>query len=365
MRKTVRTGTLTLDVLENVTGLPEEDLFDVAARANPKRGFLIVSKLIGRHMPTRPAVMRATMRNLAARIDADLPGPVVFLGMAETAVGLGQGVHAAWRQATGRDDAWFIQSTRQTSPELRVWATFEEGHSHATSHLVHVPEAIHDFESARSLVIVDDECSTGATFVKVEDAMRGVMPALEKVVDVVITEWARTTGRERVSLVSGTLRWEPGGETGEVPGMNANSHGETCAGAAPGRTGYDERPRRVSKGLEGVLVGLTGNDRVTVLADGENAYDALSVAELLQDQGADVVVQSITRSPAHVGGAMASRATLDDAHGSGATCYAYNLEAHRPDHYVIVAERVARQCDEVSQSTGHPATRVHMVEMDR
>lgn len=361
VKKTVQTGTLTLEVARNATGLAEEELFDIAARANPKRGFLIVSKMIGRHIPTRPATMRDTMRNLAEQIDPDLPGPVVFLGMAETAVGLGQGVHAAWRKATGRTDAWFIQSTRQTHPDMEVWASFEEGHSHATSHLVHVPDEYETFRSARSLVIVDDECSTGTTFVKVEEAMRQVMPDLQRVVDVVITEWAQTEDRERISLVSGTLRWEPNGEIGQVPGENANSHGMTRKGGAPGRTGYDQPPTITLSRVPAIARG----ERVTVLADGENAYDALRIAELLEAKGAVAAVQSITRSPAHVGGAMTSRTTLRDAHGSGATCYSYNLEAHSPDRYVVVVETPATQHNEIADGTGHPETHVHLVEMIR
>lgn len=361
MKKTVQTGTLTLEVVSNATGMAEDDLFDIAARANPKRGFLIVSKLIGRHMPTRPAVMRASMRELASRIDADLPGPVVFIGMAETAVGLGQGVHAAWREITGRQDAWFIQSTRQTHDDMAVWTTFEEGHSHASSHLIHVPDEMETFRRARSLVVVDDECSTGTTFIKVEEAMRQVMPHLERVVDVVITEWAQTEGRQRVSLVSGTLQWEPSGEIGKVPGENANSHGITQNGAAPGRTGYCTPPTIVLSRVPEVQAG----ERITVLADGENAYDALRVAELLETRGAIAAVQSITRSPAHVGGAMASRTTLRDAHGSGATCYSYNLEAHAPDRYVVVVERPEEQARQIAEGTGHSEQHVNLVEMIR
>lgn len=361
MKKTVQTGTLTLDVKRNDTGMEEQELFDIAARANPKRGFLIVSKLIGRHIPTRPAVMREAMHRLAERIDHDLPGPVVFLGMAETAVGLGQGVHAAWRSITGRKDAWFIQSTRQTSDDMEVWATFEEGHSHASSHLIHVPDELEVFRSARSLVVVDDECSTGTTFIKVEEAMRAVMPQLQRVVDVVITEWAQTEGRQRISLVSGTLGWEPNGELGVVPGDNANSHGITVSGDAPGRTGYDVPPNLTLARVPRIAQG----ERVTVIADGENAYDALRIAELLERNGAIAAVQSITRSPAHVGGAMNSRTILCDAHGSGATCYSYNLEMHEPNRYVVVTERPGCQGKEVASGTGHPESHVHVVEMKK
>src|SRR3546814_5484099 len=75
----------------------ELDAFcDFAARANPKRGFLIVSKVLGRHLPASPNAIRGAMDELGQKLPADLPGPIVFLGMAETATALGQGVFAAY-----------------------------------------------------------------------------------------------------------------------------------------------------------------------------------------------------------------------------------------------------------------------------
>lgn len=357
MKKQIKTGTLTLNVERNMTGMKEEELFDIAARANPKRGFLIVSSLIGRHVPTRPKVLRHTASELANLIGKNLPQPVVFLGMAETAVGLGQAVHSAWCAQAG-EKAWFIQSTRQTHEEMSVWAQFEEGHSHATSHLVHVPDDKEIFAAAKTLIIVDDECSTGKTFIKVEDAMREVMPNLEKVVDVVITDWAGDTTRERVSLVSGTLGWDPNGVIEEVPGQNANAHGKTKKGKSPGRTGYQVANRQIDN-----LIDVKAGERITVLSDGENSYDALLVAEALEAVGAIAAVQSITRSPAHIGGALKERAIFSDAHGSGATCYSYNLGAHSPDRYVIVVEEVAQQGVELAKQTGMDLDKIHVLQL--
>lgn len=361
MQKTVATGTIRLNVDRNDTGRDLHELLDIAARANPKRGFLIVSTLIGRHLPTTPAVMRSVMRGLAIRIPADLPGPVLFLGMAETAVGLGQGVHDAWRNCTGRVDAHFIQSSRQTCPEMDLWATFEEGHSHATSHLVHMPVNVDTIKSCRSLVVVDDECSTGTTFLTVEEAMIPLLPRLERVIDVVITEWSRDEARHRVSLVSGTMDWSPNGELGEVPGSSPNAHGKTSPGAAPGRQGYDRHP-----GLPNVTVPeFEEGARIAVIADGENAYDALLIAELLERNGAITTIQSITRSPAHVGGAMATRAILSDAHGSGASCYAYNLEVSRPEKIVLVVEIEGAQAEEMARQTSVGRENIHMIKVTR
>ena len=37
-----------------------EDLLDFAQRINPKRAFLFFSKVLGRHVPVAPSVMRKT-----------------------------------------------------------------------------------------------------------------------------------------------------------------------------------------------------------------------------------------------------------------------------------------------------------------
>ena len=90
-------------------------------------------------------------------------------------------------------------------------------------------------------------------------------------------------------------------------------------------------------------------ERVLVLGDGEHAYEALRIAEEIAAQGGIAAVQSITRTPAMLGHAMASVTTLEDAYGSGATCHVYNLLAHRPDRIVIAAEIAGGQAAALQQ----------------
>ncbi len=142
------------------------DLFDFAERNNPRRAFLFVSRVLGRHIPVAPSAMRAAFTALADTIRADLPGPMVMTGMAETALGLGAGVHDAYLARTGRRDVVYLCTTRaRLGGDLL--ATFREEHSHASDHLVHVPQHATDaamLRNARSLVMVDDEASSGDTF---------------------------------------------------------------------------------------------------------------------------------------------------------------------------------------------------------
>ena len=81
------TGTISVEI--DRASFPPEDLFGFAERCNPKRSFLFVSKVLGRHIPVRPSAMNAAYDDLAAQIPDDLPGPILFTGMAETAIGMG------------------------------------------------------------------------------------------------------------------------------------------------------------------------------------------------------------------------------------------------------------------------------------
>src|SRR5204863_21975 len=65
-------------------------LVELALRRNPKRAHLLVSTVLGKHIPTDPRVVYATGRRLGAAVRAALPEcPALVLGYAETATGLG------------------------------------------------------------------------------------------------------------------------------------------------------------------------------------------------------------------------------------------------------------------------------------
>lgn len=343
------TGTL---VLKGVDPARVADLCDFAARANPKRGFLIVSKVLGRHLPTPPEALRAAADALAARIPA-MPEPVLFCGMAETATGLAQSVWAAWRARHPGTTSAYVQSSRQIAPGARVLCRFEEGHSHAASHMVQVMGDIEALLPAvRSLVIIDDECSTGSTFVEAAEALVAALPQIERIACASLTDWSAGAFLPRMprpgsahSLIAGTLHWTPGaGQATASLAPTANRHGTAPAWGMRSRTGL-LAPEAATR----APVAAAPGERVLVLGDGEHAYEALLIAEEVAAQGGIAAIQSITRTPAMLGHAMASVTTLDDAYGSGATCHVYNLLAHRPDRIVIAAEIAGGQADALAR----------------
>lgn len=334
------TGTLHLDVER---GPRIDDLCDFAARANPKRGFLIVSKVLGRHLPARPAQMRETMSRLADQLDPNLPGPIVFLGMAETATALGQGVFKAYVEKTGREWAGYLQTSRQEMPGATTIASFEEGHSHATTHMVQIASATMSFHvrNAASLVIVDDESSTGNTFLAAAKAMAAVMPNLQVIQTVCITDWSGGRYLEEmpkpataVSLLAGQMSWTKGANH-EAPALPAGSNE---AGIAPATAMNSRGGLMEEEKAERLFASAEAGERVLVLGDGEHSYEALRIAEEIETQGGIAAVQCITRSPALLGHAMRSVSMFDDSYGSGAPCFLYNILSHQPDRIIIAAE---------------------------
>ncbi|OUD00015.1 phosphoribosyltransferase [Streptomyces swartbergensis] len=136
------------------------DLLGLALRRNPKRAHLLVSNVLGKHVPQSPSVVYGYGVELGRRVrellGADEARRAVVLGYAETATGLGHSV------ADGLGLAPYLHSTRRPVAGLAPAGGFEESHSHATSHLL-LPEDPALLTGDGPLVLVDDEFSTGNT----------------------------------------------------------------------------------------------------------------------------------------------------------------------------------------------------------
>jgi hypothetical protein len=234
-RRTLSCGTI--QVIRDQGEVSLDDLFDIAERRNPKRAFLFVSKVLGRHIPVPPSVMRQAYRQLASQFPSTLTGPVLFIGMAETAVGLGAGVFDEVRHQ--HRESVYLTSTRHPV-DGTLLCEFKEEHSHATDHLIYLPddeEKRRRVTNARTLVLIDDEATTGNTFINLLSALRntGKLQHIEQVIAVTLTDWSGKALSERstlpvtsVSLVSGQWGWTtlPDAPVPDMPKVNVTSRGE-------------------------------------------------------------------------------------------------------------------------------------------
>ncbi|MGW1780369.1 phosphoribosyltransferase [Streptomyces sp. NPDC002143] len=196
------------------------DLLGLALRRNPKRAHLLVSNVLGKHVPQSPSVVHghgfALGRRVRELLGAEEAAGAVVLGYAETATGLGHCV------ADGLGAAPYLHSTRRPVPGIAPAGGFEESHSHATSHLL-LPEDPALLIGDGPLVLVDDEFSTGNTVLNTIRALHERYPRRRYVVVALVDmRSAKDAGRldafareigARVDLVttaSGTVRLPAG-----------------------------------------------------------------------------------------------------------------------------------------------------------
>ncbi|MGQ4331170.1 phosphoribosyltransferase [Streptomyces hayashii] len=369
------------------------DLLGLALRRNPKRAHLLVSHVLGKHIPQSPSVVHghgfALGRRVRELLGAEEAARAVVLGYAETATGLGHCV------ADGLGAAPYLHSTRRPVAGVVTAGGFEESHSHATSHLL-LPEDPSLLVGDGPLVLVDDEFSTGNTVLNTIRALHERYPRRRYVVVALVdmrsaadagrlTEFAREIGA-RVDLIataSGTVRLPEGVlEKGrelvarqEAEGATADPHpdgGRTRRTRPPGHVTRVDLPwpRRLPDGgrhgftpghrarLEAALPALTARlaeaipedaRRVLVLGFEELMYAPLRLArELERTTASEVRYSTTTRSPVLAvddpGYAIRSRIVFpahdDPADGPGER-YAYNVAGGDFDAVVAVVDSVA------------------------
>ncbi|MGI5352221.1 phosphoribosyltransferase [Streptomyces sp. CA-250714] len=150
------------------------ELLGLALRRNPKRAHLLVSTVLGKHVPQRPMAVLGAGSRLGKQVrellgDQEAARSVV-LGFAETATGLGLTVaHSMGSRMSA------LHSTRRRVPGVQQYGGFEEEHSHATSHLL-LPADPQLLRTGGPLVLVDDELSTGRTVRNTIAALHAVHP---------------------------------------------------------------------------------------------------------------------------------------------------------------------------------------------
>nr|WP_261870933.1 phosphoribosyltransferase domain-containing protein [Psychrobacter sp. JCM 18901] len=156
--------------------------------------------MLGRHIPVAPSIMREAFTDLANLVPSDLAEPVLVIGMAETAVGLSAGVHQALQ--TRYPQALLLNSTRHAQHDESsdangtdsLLTTFCEDHSHASQHLIYQSkDSVTQMQllASKTLIMVDDEASTGNTCVNVVTALREAgLTQLEQVHLTTLVDWS-------------------------------------------------------------------------------------------------------------------------------------------------------------------------------
>ena len=319
-----------------------QDLLGFAERINPKRAFLFVSKVLGRHIPVSPHIMRHAFTDLAKLVPDDLPEPVLVIGMAETAVGLGAGVHQVLQQRY--PEAIYVTTTRHPVHGAPLLARFLEEHSHAQDQLLYgSPDAElqQQILNSKSIVLVDDEASTGKTFVNLIHALQQAgLNQISHVVTATLADWSSgihiaDLNCQSVALMTGKWQWRDAEHPIQInmPKVDTVAFGAFATLAEPtwGRLPIQDSGAHIRLAVQ-------PDERILVLGSGEYVWSSFLLAEYLQQQGADVKFSAITRSPIAVGHAIQSALAFSDNYGLGIQNFVYNVNPLEYDRILITVE---------------------------
>lgn len=315
-------------------------LVGLALRRNPRRAHLLVSTVLGKHVPQLPHVVHdaglalgGLVRDVLGDATGDEPGsrPVV-LGYAETATGLGHCVAEALPGAT------YLHSTRRPVDGVAPLGGFEEEHSHATSHLL-LPEDRELLSGGGPLVLVDDELSTGRTVLNTIETVHGLAPR-ERYVIAALIDVRTASDRQTMAAFAARLGARVdvvalAGGVVELPDDVLTRGADLVAAEEAAQTGVRAKAREARRGtvarlaldwpaglpdggrhgftadhqdvLEKALpqlgaqlaAGLAGARRVLVLGSEELMYVPLRLARALAEAPhAEAVAESATAGPA-------------------------------------------------------------------
>ncbi|SDJ53693.1 PELOTA RNA binding domain-containing protein [Frankineae bacterium MT45] len=227
---------LKLTTTSSPVGLELTDLLGLALRRNPRRVQLLVSTVLGKHVPTDPRVVYGAGRLLGMLVADRLAGseaseretggqllraalggsataatelvelgrnmaefagdPPIVLGYAETATALGHAVADVL-------SAGYLHSTRRPVLTAQPVGRFEEEHSHASSHLL-LPENPAFFSGSSPLVLVDDEFSTGSTLLNTITSLQAEFPRRRYLVAALV-DLRSDADRERMNRFAAEL----------------------------------------------------------------------------------------------------------------------------------------------------------------
>jgi len=330
MQIKIKTGLLTVNNFKYL-----HKFISFGSRINKNRGFFFISKVMGKHLATKPSVMEdifLQMSNIIPKSDE----ATLYIGFAEAAVGLGQGV---FEKNCSNKDSFYIHSTRfHTSIEPLL--IFEEIHSHAKSHILYKPYNESWLKNITRIVLIDDEVSTGKTAKNIISKLKYIFPKISKYILVSIIDFSDNNSIESFALCKSQFEFEKNNFFIKNDIISETDNKIKIDSLIPynfGRYGV----KKLNFDFKQMIDSDSLLDKkVLVVGTAEFVYPPYLLAKFLEKKGINVFCQSTTRSPINIDGDISSILKFKDNYHESIDNFLYNVIDRDYDIIIICYETI-------------------------
>ncbi len=326
----------------------EQELAAVAKRENnKKRGYLVVNRLQGKHVPVSPGKALRMFGSLAELLLEEYRGErLLLIGFAETATAIG----AAVAEKLG---ALYIQTTREQIQDVEYFY-FSEQHSHATEQKLVKDDLDRVMERVDRIIFIEDEITTGNTIRNIIELLKKAYPGCAGFSAASLLNGMAKTYQEEYAKSGIRLHWllRTCHDSYEERAADCRGDGicHGCDSSLPAVVPEEYRisgcrdARRLTDGTlyktacrqmgrEAVerLQPVRG-ERILVIGTEEFMYPALVLASMLEEKTGWVRCHSTTRSPILVSSEawypLHERYELRSLYDRQRTTFLYDLSAY-------------------------------------
>ena len=290
----------------------EQEFVSVAKRENnPKRNYLVVNRLQGKHVPVAPERAFEMFDALADRLNAAYGKErLLLIGFAETATAIG--ARLAVRLGT-----YYIQTTREQIPGAE-YLFFSESHSHATEQRLVKQDIDEMIPKVSRIVFIEDEVTTGNTILniinilekeypyKVRFAVASILNGMDSAAkdryrarQIGLLYLCETNHRQYAKIAesyAGDGTYIPADFTHLVPAAVHRLQGYLNARRCVSGEAYGKACEALWEQIKTAAVSEQGQ-KILVLGTEEFMYPALFVGACLEKCGNTVKCHATTRSP--------------------------------------------------------------------
>ena len=321
----LKTGKLILDFDKDL-----KILTSIGSRINKKRGFLFISKILGKHLDTNPFIMNKLYKDLSKKLPNDNKKTLI-IGFAETATALGLGIY----HKLNNNNFFYAQSTRYKSKKQNPFFIFKEEHSHAPKHYFYLKSKI-NLNTIERIILIDDEVTTGNTALNIKNKLIKILPNTKEYYLVSILNSVKNSSIDKefkqiylkkinnLNFISYNIN--------NIKLFNSNPNKQINIDCYINNINIHEKNGLnknnliyYRKVINKINLSMK-NKKILVIGSGEFMYLPYLLANKLKKRGNKVYYKAFTRSPINIDGCIKNKIQFKDPYNEKIDMFLYNMQ---------------------------------------